>query len=55
MLFEVYREKQRLFYTDHPRCVPYVAFQQQMQKGGLTLKCHGKVIKKPAAKEQLAG
>ena len=47
-LFEVWRAKQRLLYTDSAKCIPDVSTQRLILKAGLTLKLNGKAIKAPA-------
>ncbi len=45
MLFEVYRDKQRLMHTEHEECVPSAETIKAMKTAGLKILLNGKVYK----------
>ena len=45
MLFEVYRDKQRLMYTEHKECIPPADLIKEMKAAGYKVLLDGKVYK----------
>jgi hypothetical protein len=45
MLFEVYRDKQRLWYTEHEECIPSIETVKNLKAAGYKVLLDGKVYK----------
>lgn len=51
MLFEVYRDKQRLMWTEHEECIPSNEMIKTLKAAGYKILLDGKAYK-PIAKEK---